>query len=230
VTPHKIIAVIPALNEEKTISRVLRGVKAQVDEIVLVDDASTDNTAIIAEKEDAILLRQWKNVGYDRSINEGFDLANKRGATVILTFDADGQHDPRDIPRILEPILSDKADVVVGKRPYHTRITEHLFSIISRLKANIEDPLCGLKAYHIKVYQEIGYFDKISSIGTQLMFNAKKKGYRIFQVDISLKKREGDPRFGRKLKANWSILKAIMKTLILYGFKNLKKEKSNIKN
>lgn len=228
MTRQKVIAVIPALNEETTISDVLNGVKKQVDEIVLVDDASSDKTATLAEKEGAIVIRHAKNVGYDMSINEGFEIANQRGATIILTFDADGQHNPKDIPRILDPILSQIADVVVGKRPYQTRITERLFSIISRVKTNIEDPLCGLKAYHIKVYKEIGYFDKISSIGTQLMFNAKSRGYNVFQVDISLNNRADTPRFGRRVKANWKILKAIVKTLVLYGFKNLKNKKSNI--
>ena len=212
---EKITAVIPALNEEETISGVINGVKKHVDEVILVDDASTDETADIARRDGAIVVTHSQNQGYDRSINDGFALAAKRGAVIILTFDADGQHNPMDIPGIIRPILEGQADVVVGKRSCHTRITEYLFAFIAKIKADIEDPLCGLKAYHIKVYKDIGYFDRISSIGTQLMFNAKKKGYRVFQRDVALLNGRKDiSRFGEGIKANWKIFKAIVKTVL----------------
>jgi glycosyltransferase involved in cell wall biosynthesis len=213
MTDKKVIAVIPALNEEKTILKVIKGVKKYVDEIILVDDASTDKTAFIAQQEGAIVLSHEKNQGYDKSIDDGFALAAKRGATIILTFDGDGQHNPEDIPKIIEPISNGEADVVVGKRPHYARIAEHLFAIVAKIKAKIDDPLCGLKAYHINVYNDIGYFDRISSIGTQLMFNAKKREYRLIQKNITLNERDDIPRFGRRVKANWKIFKAILKTL-----------------
>ena len=209
----KVIAVIPALNEEKTISKVIRGVKKYVDETILVDDASTDKTAIIAQREGAIIFSHKKNQGYDKSIEDGFALAAKKGATIILTFDGDGQHNPEDIPKVIEPISTGKADVVVGKRPNYARIAEHLFAFIAKIKANVDDPLCGLKAYHINVYKDVGYFDRVSSIGTQLMFNAKKRGCRVVQRNITLNERDDTPRFGRRVKANWKIFKAIVKTL-----------------
>lgn len=218
----KIIAIIPALNEEKTISNVIKGVKKYVDEIVLVNDASSDKTQIIAQKEGVIVISHKKNEGYDKSIDDGFKLATDMGATIILTFDGDGQHSPEDIPKIVAPILKGEADVVVGKRPYYLRIAEYLFAFVGKFKADIEDPLCGLKAYHIKVYKDVGYFDRISSIGTQLMFNAKSKGYRVLQRSITLNRRSDIPRFGRRVKANWKIFKAIVKTLYLFGNKNLK--------
>jgi len=213
VTEKKVIAVIPALNEEQTISKVIKGVKKYVDEIILVDDASTDKTAIIAQQEGAIVLSHKINQGYDKSIDDGFVLAAKRGATIILTFDGDGQHNPEDIPNVIEPISTGKADVAVGKRPNYARIAENLFAFIAKIKANVDDPLCGLKAYHINVYNDIGYFDRVSSIGTQLMFNAKKRGYRVVQRNITLNERDDIPRFGRRVKANWKIFKAIVKTL-----------------
>lgn len=210
----KIVAVIPALNEEKTISKVISGVKKYVDEIILIDDACSDKTAIIAKQEGAIILSHKKNQGYDKSLDDGFALAAKRGATVILTFDSDGQHNTEDIPKIVEPIIKHEADVVVGKRPHYARITEYLFAFIARIKANIDDPLCGLKAYHVKVYKDIGYFDRVSSIGTQLMFNAKKRGYEVVQKNITLNERSDTPRFGKRAKANWRIFKAIVRIIV----------------
>jgi len=183
---EKISLVVPALNEELTVAKIIRETKKYINEIILVDDASTDRTAAIAKDEGAIVISHEKNEGYDRSIDDGFALAAKRGATIVLTFDGDCQHHPEDIPRLIEPILKREADIVVGKRPRHARAAEYLFAFISRLKIGIDDPLCGLKAYHIDVYKNIGYFDRISSIGTQLMFDAKKKGYRIIQKESLL--------------------------------------------
>lgn len=211
---QRIIAVIPALNEEKTISRVIKEIERYVTEIILVDDGSTDETAIIAQREGAIVLCHKKNQGYDKSIDHGFALAANRGAAIILTVDGDGQHDSENIPKIIEPILNGRADVVVGKRPRHARLAEYLFASIAKIKANIDDPLCGLKAYHINVYKDIGYFDRISSMGTQLMFNAKKRGYRVIQKNVALSQRSDVSRFGKGVKANWKIFKAIFKTLL----------------
>jgi glycosyltransferase involved in cell wall biosynthesis len=210
----KVIAVIPALNEENTLGAVLSGLKDKVDEIILVDDCSKDKTGEIAANTGAVILRHDKNMGYDKSIDDGFGLAAKRGAQIILTFDADGQHNPDDVPKIIKPIVDGTADIVVGRRPYKARITEHLFAFIAKRRCGIEDPLCGLKAYDIKVYKDIGYFDRLSSIGTELMFRTSRKGYRIVQLDIRLNRRRDAPRFGRILKANWKIFKAIIKTTL----------------
>jgi hypothetical protein len=115
----------------------------------------------------------------------------------------------------VQPILDGKADLVVGRRPVHARFMEYIFSFFSKIKTGISDPLCGLKAYHVNIYKDIGYFDNISSVGTQLMFKAGKRGYKIIERDIHLNKRIDDPRFGKKIKANYKIFKAIIKTLFI---------------
>jgi glycosyltransferase involved in cell wall biosynthesis len=217
VDEQKITVVIPALNEEKAISKVIKGLKKYTDEIILVDDASTDRTLALAQQQGVTVISHKRKQGYDKSLDDGFSLAAKRGAAVILTFDGDGQHRPEDIPKFIEPILNGEADVVVGKRPGHTRIAEYLFAFIAKIKANIDDPLSGLKAYHIKVYKDIGYFDRISSIGTQLVFNAKKRGYKVVQKDIVLNKRDSVTRFGRGINANWKIFRAVIKTIFDNG-------------
>lgn len=209
----KITVIIPALNEKNTIAEVISGVRDYVDEVIIVDDASRDETASIARKHGAVVLCHSKTEGYDRSIDDGFDLAAKNGAEIILTFDADGQHNPRDIQKIIEPLIRGEANVVVGKRPRCARIAEYLFKIIAKYRIGIDDPLCGLKGYHIEVYRDVGYFDTISSIGTQLMFNAKKKGYKVIQKDINVKTRVDNSRFGNRLRGNWKILGAIIRTI-----------------
>lgn len=207
----KIIAVIPAFNEEKTIMGVLEGIKEYVDNIIVVDDGSTDLTSSIARMGGAIVLGHERNQGYDKSLDDGFKKAADLKADIIFTFDADNQHDPQDIPKLINPIQNNKTDISVGIRPKYARFSENIFAIISKQKIDVNDPLCGFKAYNIKVYEDIGYFDNISSIGTQLMFEAAKRGYRINTVNITLNDRSDESRFGRRINGNWRILKAIFK-------------------
>ncbi|GAI69720.1 unnamed protein product, partial [marine sediment metagenome] len=126
----KITAVIPALNEEKTLKEVLIKTSKHVSEIILIDDASINGTKQIARETGAIVLSHKKSEGYDKAINDGFKLAAQCGSDIIVTLDADGQHNPEEIPSIVEPIMNNEADVVVGKRPRCSRISEYFFSLI----------------------------------------------------------------------------------------------------
>ena len=109
----KIMAIIPALNEETTIAAVIEGIRPYADEVIVIDDASSDNTIDIATSLGAIVVLNSENMGYDKSIERGFKEALKKGADIVFTFDADGQHSSSDIPFILKPILDDEADLVV---------------------------------------------------------------------------------------------------------------------
>lgn len=203
------VAVIPALDEERTVSDVVRGARKHVTEVVLVDDGSRDATSDFARREGAIVVRHERSKGYDSALNDGFKMAADREASVVVTLDADGQHDTDDLPRILAPIIQGSADVVVGRRRRRARVAESLFAVYSSISIGVSDPLCGMKAYRMDVYREIGYFDNRSSIGTQLMFAAGRRGYRIAQVGIGVSNRPDLPRFGGRVKANLKILKAL---------------------
>lgn len=201
--------IIPALNEAMTLENVLLGILKYVPNIIVMDDNSNDQTGMIAEKY-ASVIHHDKNRGYDWSLNDGFRLAKEKGAEIIVTMDADGQHLAEDLPKMIDQILSGEARLVVGKRPYPARFMETVFGRLGR-KYGISDPLCGFKAYSIKVYDEIGFFDTLTSIGTQLAFTAVKKGYRVIEIPIRLRKREDVPRFGRKLKANIKLFLAYLR-------------------
>jgi len=215
MTKPRIVAVIPALNEEKTIAAVVDATRKYVDEVIVVDDASSDSTALTAKERGAILIRHITRGGYDKAICDGFKLAVTTKADIVVTLDADGQHLPSDIPRLVQPIERGEADIVVGRRTRRARISETLFAGIAKAVLEIDDPLCGFKAYDVKVYRAIGHFDTISSIGTQLLFSAKRKGYRLVQTDIGLKTRGDISRFGGHIVANYRILKALARILVL---------------
>lgn len=214
VSRPRVFAIVPALNEEATIDRVVQDLRAHVDEVLVVDDGSTDRTAELAREAGAIVVRHAMPLGYDRSISDGFASAAKGGADIFVTFDADGQHNAQDIPRILKPLMEDRADLVVGRRPYKARTTEKLYALFTAKRAGIHDPLCGLKAYDSRVYSAIGVFDTVYSIGTQLMLESARRKFRLREVPIQISRRADAPRFGRRLKANYEITRAIVRILV----------------
>lgn len=112
----KIIAVIPAYNESKTIGWVVKEVKEKVDMVVVVDDGSSDQTNELAKKAGAAVLKHFLNRGQGAALQTGIIFALGQGADIIITFDADGQHDANDIERMVQPLLLDEVDVVLGSR------------------------------------------------------------------------------------------------------------------
>jgi glycosyltransferase involved in cell wall biosynthesis len=109
----RISAIIPAYNEEETIARIVEGAKLHSDEVVVIDDGSTDDTAREARRAGARVVTQ-ENQGVLKAIRRGLQEAE---GDVIVTLDADGQHNPSDIPRLVKPIREGRADLVMGKRP-----------------------------------------------------------------------------------------------------------------
>lgn len=206
--------VIPALNEERTLPLVIQGVKPYADVVIVVDDGSVDRTVEVARQYGAAVHSNGVNVGPEQSCENGFRVARNMGKNIVVTFDADGQHKPEDIPRFLEPLLTGKADIVVGNRGKKARISEHLFSAYASLRIGIHDPICGLKAVRMEVYERVGYFDTVKGITAQLLFQAKKKGFRIVELPITVNAREDTPRFGRTFVANVKIFLGFVKVML----------------
>jgi glycosyltransferase involved in cell wall biosynthesis len=211
---RSIALVIPALNEERTLPLVIDGVRKYVRDVIVVDDGSTDRTVEVARKSGAVVHSNPKNLGPEQSCENGFRVAKRMGAEIVVTFDADGQHKPEDIPRFLEPVLNGQADIVVGNRGTKARITEYLFSAYANLRMGIHDPICGLKAIRMEVYDRVGYFDTVKGITAQLLFQAKKKGFRVMELPIEVDAREDTPRFGRTFKANIKIFYGLIKVIL----------------
>jgi len=116
--PYKpfIIACIPAYNEEATIAKVIIQTQKYVDKIIVCDDGSSDLTGLIAERLGAEVIRHERNLGKGAALRSLFKKAKELKAEIIVTLDADFQHDAADIPKLIKPILDGEADVVVGSR------------------------------------------------------------------------------------------------------------------
>ncbi len=204
---HRVGIVIPALNESATIAAVVAAAVPYGVPIV-VDDGSSDDTGALARAAGATVVRHEKNRGYDQALQSGMAKASELDCEVAITMDADGQHDPSLLARFLDAIGTG-ADVVVGIRDRRQRFAEDLFAWVGKARWGIDDPLCGMKAYRISVYRELGHFDAYESIGTELAIYAARSGKRIARLPVKTRDRIGSPRFGRLLSANLRIMRAM---------------------
>lgn len=112
-----IFIVIAAFNEERMIGEVVKGVKkAGFGYVVVVDDGSTDRTGEVAKREGAVVLKHRFNLGQGAAIQTGLDFAKINNADIVVTYDADGQFNPKEIKRLIKPIIEGKTDVALGSR------------------------------------------------------------------------------------------------------------------
>lgn len=203
----RIAIIIPAFNEESTLLGVIQSVQEYGD-VIVVNDASTDKTKQIAEDSDAILVNHGKNKGYDAALNSGCAKARELNYNVVITFDADGQHNRKHIQEYID-LLEQGFEVIVGIRSKFQRVAEYIFAWAASWRWGVKDPLCGMKAYRIDVYNQLGYFDSYNSIGTELAIYAAHKKLKIAQQFIKVEDRKDRPRFGSGFSANMAILRAL---------------------
>ena len=149
----RIAIVIPALNEAQSVAAVVANATAFGTAIV-VDDGSNDGTAAVAAAAGADVVRHERNRGYDAALNSGFARAAELDCDVAITMDADGQHNPSLLEQFIAAI-GRGSDVVIGVRDRRQRLAEHVFALVARRLWGIHDPLCGMKAYRLKVYREL---------------------------------------------------------------------------
>jgi glycosyltransferase involved in cell wall biosynthesis len=206
--------VIPAFNESRTIAYVVDQCNAYGRSIV-VDDGSSDATGDMARAAGAQVVRHGVNRGYDAALESGFQQAAKLGCKYVITIDADGQHDPTLLAKFCN-LLDSGADIVIGNRNERPRLAESCFSLLTELRYGMKDPLCGLKAYRMSIYNRLGHFDSYDSIGTELALFAVRNGFRMEQVPLIVRDRVDAPRFGRRLRANYKILRAMLLSMLPY--------------
>jgi glycosyltransferase involved in cell wall biosynthesis len=138
-----ITAVIPAFNESQRINSTLEALQPFVDEIIVVNDASTDDTAIVARSTGAKVISHERNKGYIEAIKSGFRHASSE---IIITFDADGEFLAKEIPKLIEPIINGKADMVQGHRNFVVRPSEKVITWFAQRKTDVGDSGTGLRA------------------------------------------------------------------------------------
>lgn len=192
-----IVACIPAFNREKTIAKVLLLTQKYVDKIVVCDDGSTDLTAEIARKLGAEVIRHDRNSGYGAAIQSLFRRARELNADVMITLDADGQHNPSDIPVLLKPILKDYVDIAVGSRfldgerqtqdmPFHRRLGIRAITKLTGVAANNElsDAQHGFRAYGRKALEGLRLSEDGMGVSVEVLLKAQERGLRVVEVPV----------------------------------------------
>ncbi|MGI0091935.1 MAG: glycosyltransferase family 2 protein [Nitrososphaerales archaeon] len=200
ISGRKIVAVIPAFNEEKSIARVILGTEKFADKIIVVDDGSRDLTGEIARRFDAITLYHKSNEGKGAALRTGVEYAKKEvDFDILITLDSDLQHDPEDIPRVVGPILEENADVVIGARPMESSVMPRerivgnkLFDAMSNKnsknggkKQKLHDTQSGFRAYTVTALAKIRFVENGMAIESQTFIDAVNAGLRIKEVPIS---------------------------------------------
>jgi dolichol-phosphate mannosyltransferase len=188
-----ISVVVPAKNEELNIGDILTKAKPYADELAIVDGHSIDRTCEIAQELGArVIMDPGKGKG--SGIREAIAQAH---GDILVFIDADGSHDPEDIPRLLKPIQEGKADIVVGSRmlggsdELHSSLGEaiRLFGstiinlIISySLGVRLTDAQNGFRAIRKDVARDLGLKENVTTIEQEMVIKALKKGYRLAEV------------------------------------------------
>jgi glycosyltransferase involved in cell wall biosynthesis len=190
----KIIAGMPAYNEGKYIGTMVLNTRQYVGEVIVVDDGSTDDTAKIASLAGAEVVSHPRNKGYGAAILSIFDEARKKDPDVLIILDADSQHNPGDIPRIIQPIL-DGYDVVIGTRekqadkiPFYRRFGQRVISrsvnILS--KNHLSDSECGFRAFSRKAIASLNMQENGMAISAETVAEAVQRNLKITQVPVSV--------------------------------------------
>ena len=212
------LIVIPAFNEAKTIGKLIYKINRKND-VLVIDDGSSDGTDRIAKQYGAKVIKSKKNFGVDYSINLGFKYAIKKKYKYVITIDADGQHSVKDLNKIIKMLINrKKTDLIISVRSNLPRFSEKIFSLYTSIRFNISDLLSGLKAYNLDIFKNYGTYDTFKSIGTELSAFAIENDYKFKTIKINILKRKDSPRLGGILLGNFRILKA----LINLSFKNFK--------
>lgn len=190
---NKICAVIPAYNEEKSLGHILKKLKERDIDIIVIDDGSMDRTAEIAKSEEVFLIRHTVNEGKGKALRDGFQFALEKDYDLIITLDADGQHDPDEIPFFIKKIHDSKAGIIIGNRLHHPEgmpfsrlFVNKLFSKITSkvCNQNIPDALCGYKIIKRVALASIRLNTNRFDIDPEILIKTAKAGFKIEYINI----------------------------------------------
>ena len=194
------VLVIPAYQEAARLGDVLQAVgrSGAGCEVVVVDDGSRDGTAEVAERAGAHVLRHPFNLGYGAALQTGYKYALERGAAVLVQMDADGQHDPADIPALLAAVEHGDCDLVVGSRflgrgDYRMgalrTLGRHLFQAIARLAGlRVSDPTSGFQAMNRRVLEVYARdFFPTDYPDVDVLLAARRNGLRIGERPVQMR-------------------------------------------
>ena len=222
---------IPAFNEEKNIEKIIKDCKKFVDNVIVCDDGSDDKTSELAKKQGAVVLQHEKNKGYGAAISTLFDYCRKENADVMVTIDGDGQHDPNQIPLLLDAITKHNVDVAIGSRflnddntPGYRKAGIKIITSATNYSTNLKvsDSQSGFRAYSSKAIKEIFTTETGMSVSTEILLKISNKCLSLAEVPITVSY-QGDTSTQNPVSHGTSVFATTMKyvsirhPLLFYG-------------
>ena len=186
---------IPAYNEEKNISEIIKNLQKITNKIIVCDDGSSDSTATIAKEMGALVIKHETNLGYGAAIRSIFLKAREEKSEFLITLDSDGQHRIEDISTVLDPLKTGKADIVIGSRflnndgknvPSYRKAGIKILTKLANtsLEKNITDSQSGFRGYGKNVIENITPSESGMGVSNEILIKASKKGLKIVEVPI----------------------------------------------
>ena len=185
----KTCILIPSYNEESTIGEVVKKLKDNNLEVVVIDDGSTDETEKVASEAGAIVMRHVKNLGKGASLREGFDfILRMTNFDCVVIMDGDGQHSPDDVPALIKHAEEKGGDVIVGNRMTYVKnmppiriVTNRFMSFLLSLmcKQHIPDTQCGFRLIKRKVLEQLDLKTKKYDLDSEILIKASRKNFKI---------------------------------------------------
>ncbi|AKB23632.1 dolichyl-phosphate beta-D-mannosyltransferase [Methanosarcina sp. MTP4] len=196
--PQNITVILPAYNEEVAIGSIVLLTRQYADTVIVVDDGSSDRTAMLAEKAGAEVIVHKINTGKGGALKTGFKAASELGADVIVTMDSDGQHNPSDIPDLAAPILANAAEMVIGSRylsghatdtPAYRRVGQTVLDKATTMNSGVEvtDSQSGFRAFAASTVNIFRFRADGMAIESEMLADAGNAGLRIKEVDIGVR-------------------------------------------
>jgi glycosyltransferase involved in cell wall biosynthesis len=188
-----LIAIIPAKDEAHNIKDVIVKTKKYVDLVLVIDDGSTDNTKEVAESLGAVVIRNEVNLGKADALKIGFKYAIEHNFDTIALLDADGQHDPDELPKLLKK-LNEGYDIVVGARKFSPELMPPLRIFANSVSSFLVSLICGTKildsqsGYRVlrtEVVKKITFETKRYQLDTEMLIKAARCGFKIGFVEIN---------------------------------------------
>ncbi|PWB55414.1 MAG: dolichyl-phosphate mannose synthase [Candidatus Methanoperedenaceae archaeon] len=190
-----ITAILPAYNKEVHIGTIVLQTKKHVDNVIVIDDGSSDRTGEMAKLAGAKVIRHTRKMGKGAALKSGFEYVGRNGAKVIVTMDFDGEHNPDYIPILINPILKGEADVVNGSWHVNNRKKSHFYQfkekysldIVLNSNTRLSDTQSGIQAFARHTLTAFKFKSNGNTTGNDMLNDAANAGLRVKEIEIGVK-------------------------------------------